>query len=288
MKHATVPSTLAAAAAQRAAVLRLRGGQRSEVDDWLAEEVPVAFEFNGVSHAVMMATPQDLEDFAVGFALCEGIVDTAADVHDIEVVHEAEGVTLRIEIATRCFVRLKERRRTLAGRTGCGICGSDSLALAVPRAPRFHAAPPPVRSAAVSRAMASLRKGQALGLATGATHAAAWCDRDGLPRVLREDVGRHNALDKVVGALAVADVDAARGFIVVTSRASVEMVQKAAVAGVPLLAAVSAPTALAVACARDAGLALAGFARDNDMVIYANPHRITLETEHEEQLGGSA
>ncbi len=288
MKHTTVPPTLAAAAAQRAAVLRLRGGRRSEADDWLAEEVPVAFEFNGVSHAVMMATPQDLEDFAVGFALCEGIVGTAADVHDIEVRLAAEGVTLRIDIAARCFVRLKERRRTLAGRTGCGICGSDSLALAVPHAPRVQAAPPPVHSGAVSRAMASLRQGQALGMATGATHAAAWCDHDGVPRVLREDVGRHNALDKVVGALAVANVDASRGFIVVTSRASVEMVQKAAVAGVPLLAAVSAPTALAVACARDAGLTLAGFAREFDMVIYANPHRIILENEHEAQLGVNA
>ncbi len=288
MTPAIAPCVAPAPTAQRVPVLRLRCGDRSEADDWLAAEVPVAFEFNGVSHAVMMATPNDFEDFALGFALCEGIIDAALDVREVDVAQQSEGVTLRIDIATRCFARLKDRRRTLAGRTGCGICGTDSLVHAVPRAPRLQTATAPLHSGAVSRAVAALRQGQALGLVTGATHAAAWCDRDGHPRLLREDVGRHNALDKLVGALAAANIDASGGFIAITSRASVEMVQKAAVAGVPLLVAVSAPTALAVTCAREAGLTLVGFARDRDMVIYANPQGVVLQSTTAEQLGEKA
>lgn len=264
-------------AARHAAVLRLACGHAAADDDWLAEEVPVALEFNGVSHAVMLASPTDLEEFALGFSLCEGIVDTVADLRDVEIDVGADGATLRIEIAPRCFARLKERRRSLAGRTGCGLCGAESLAQAVPPTPRLRVAAAPLRASAVSLAVASLRAGQALGRATGATHAAAWCDAEGAVRLLREDVGRHNALDKLVGALARSGESAGAGFIAVTSRASIEMVHKAAVAGVPLLAAVSAPTALAVERAAAAGLALAGFARGRDMVVYAHPERLVLD-----------
>jgi FdhD protein len=266
-----------AGSARQAAVLRLRAGVGTPADDWLAEEMPVAFEFNGIAHAVMLASPADLEDFAIGFALCEGIVDALADLHDVEVESGAAGITLRIDIAARCFARLKERRRSLTGRTGCGLCGAESLERALPVLPRVAAAPARLGAGAVSRAVASLRAAQELGSATGATHAAAWCDAAGALGLLREDVGRHNALDKLVGALARGGVAAASGFIAVTSRASIEMVHKAAVAGVPLLAAVSAPTALAVECAQAAGLALAGFARGRDMVVYAHAECLNLE-----------
>jgi FdhD protein len=186
----------------------------------------------------------------------------------------AQGVVLEIDVASRCVARLKERRRTLAGRTGCGLCGIESLAQALPAAgapvPPFSAP-----AAAVGRAMRALRDTQALQVATGATHAAAWCTPQGEVALLREDVGRHNALDKLIGALARAGTPAATGFIAVTSRASYEMVQKTSRAGVGLLAAISAPTALAIRTAEQAGLCLVGFARGDDWVAYSHAGHLT-------------
>ena len=259
-------------------VLRWRGGRAQQVDDWLPEEVAVALQYNGVSHAVMLATPLDLEDFALGFSLGEGIVERAAEVYDCEVLREPCGLTLQIEVAARCFEGLRERRRSLAGRTGCGLCGTDSLdqALRPLRAlPRPRGTP--LGSRAVARALGSLREHQRLNAATGAVHAAAWCDAQGRLLLLREDVGRHNALDKLIGAMARAGADAAQGFVLITSRASVEMVQKAAQAGVPVLVAVSAPTALAARSAREAGMCLVGLARGDDLVVYSGAQRIALE-----------
>jgi FdhD protein len=260
-----------------AAVVGVRAGQVFAATDWVALEVAVALEYNGISHAVMMASPTDLEDFARGFSLTEGIVDTVDQIRDIELVVSPQGHTLQIEIAAACFARLKDRRRSLTGRTGCGLCGTDSLAHAVRRPAPVAAPATPFHTKAVARALAALRSQQHLLDATGATHAAAWCHADGAIALVREDVGRHNALDKLVGALQVTDVDAPSGFIVVTSRASFEMVQKAACAGVALLAAISGVTALAIDVAQAAGITLLGFARGDNASVYSHPEQIQLE-----------
>lgn len=260
-------------------VCRVRAGVAVEADDWLAEEVPVALEYNGISHAVMLATPLDLQDFALGFSLSEGILSRPAELYEFDEVRGPQGITLKLRIASGAFARLKERRRTLAGRTGCGLCGTEELSQVCRTLPHL----PPAGTqmfgpAAIARALSQFQPRQALQQATGAVHAAAFCSPQGDVQLLREDVGRHNALDKLVGALARAGIDAASGFIAVTSRASFEMVQKAALAGAPLLAAVSAPTSFAVQTAREAGLTLVGFARQNDLVVYSHPERLALIT----------
>ena len=267
-------STVPCAATLQA--LASHGGIARMVSDWVADEVPVALQYNGISHAVMLATPLDLEDFAYGFSLGEGIVDRPGDLHDVEVEPVEEGIVLHVQIASRCLTRLKERRRTLAGRTGCGLCGTESLAQALPRIDS-RVAPLAIDVDALSRALGEMRHHQALQSATGATHAAAWCDASGEVRVLREDVGRHNALDKLIGALARSHTDARAGFFAVTSRASYEMVQKTVRAGVGVLAAISAPTALAVRSAKAAQLCLIGFARGVDWVAYSAADRLILE-----------
>lgn len=248
------------------------------VNDWVADEVPVALQYNGISHAVMLATPLDLEDFAYGFSLGEGIIDHPGDLQDVEVEPVDEGIVLHVQVASRCLMRLKDRRRTLAGRTGCGLCGTESLAQALPRM-NTQVAPLAIGVDAMARALGEMRRLQALQSATGATHAAAWCDASGAVRVLREDVGRHNALDKLIGALARSRTDARTGFFAVTSRASYEMVQKTVRAGVGVLAAISAPTALAVRHAQQAGLCLIGFARGVDWVAYSNSDRLILDSQ---------
>lgn len=243
-----------------------RGDALRERDDALAQEVPVALVFNGVSQAVMLATPLDLEDFALGFGLTEGFLASADELFGVEAVPADGGLALQLEVAGACERRLKLRRRTLAGRTGCGLCGADSLAQvhrALPVVPPTRVAP-----GALRRAQRELQGRQPLQALTGATHAAAWFALDGTLRLLREDVGRHNALDKLVGALVREQLDPAEGFVWISSRASFEMVQKTAIAGAGLLAATSAPTALAVATARGCGLALAGFVRGDDWVCY--------------------
>lgn len=270
MKPADAP--LPPAGASPATVVGWHGGRAEARADWVADEVPVALVFNGISHAVMLATPADLEDFALGFGLTEGLLADAGELRDTEVVSTAPGIELRLEVSPACFARLKERRRTLAGRTGCGLCGTDSLAQVRRPLPRAPAVTLP--AGAPARAQRELRGHQALQRLTGAAHAAAWCARDGAVRLVREDIGRHNALDKLVGAMRRAGVDAADGFVCVTSRASFEMVQKAALAGAGALAAVSAPTALALEVARDAGLLLAGFVRGDDLVAYTFAERL--------------
>ncbi len=270
-------TTIPVPGAARLVAQACHDGIVNTVHDWVAEEVPVALQYNGLSHAVMLASPIDLEDFAYGFSLSEGLIDSAADLHDVEPQRTPQGIVLQIEIASRCVARLKERRRTMAGRTGCGLCGSESLEQALPAVP-VAAAARRFEARALERALHHLRDTQALQAATGATHAAAWCDAAGQVMLLREDVGRHNALDKLAGALARAGTDAGQGFIVVTSRASFEMVQKAARAGVGLLAAISAPTALAVSTAEQAGLCLVGFARGTDWVAYSHADRLITNT----------
>ena len=266
------------AGARAATVKRWRGASLSEGTDWVAEEVPVALIYNGVSHAVMLATPADLEDFAIGFSCTEGLVDEPGQIYDIEVKDDANGIAVHLEIASSCFMRLKDRRRTLAGRTGCGLCGTDSLEQAV-RCPMPLARTQQFAASAVLNAHAKMREHQTLCGATGATHAAAWCRADGSIVLMREDVGRHNALDKLIGALKrtggeATGIEATEGFIAVTSRASYEMVQKTASAGVSLLAAVSGVTALAIETADAAGVSLIGFTRGGDFSVYSHPERV--------------
>ena len=261
--------------ARCATVTRWRGGRVEAVDDWLVDEVPVALVFNGISHAVMLASPLDLEDFALGFALTEGLLASRAELYGIDVVPVTNGIEVRLEVAAACEFRMKERRRNLSGRTGCGLCGTENLEQVLRPMPPL-ARTIAIEPRAVALALRTMAGGQPLQRVSGAAHAAAWCDSDGQVALIREDVGRHNALDKLVGALVVTGLPAAEGFVAVTSRASVEMVQKTLMAGVGVLVAVSAPTALAVRVATEHRLALAGFARGDDLVCYSAPERFGL------------
>jgi len=213
----------AGAASESWPVRRHDGSSVSPATAQVAEEVPIAFEYNGISHAVMLATPSDLHDFAVGFSCSEGIA-LPAQIYGVEVRESAAGITLAIEIAASAFSRLRERRRTLAGRTGCGICGTESLEQVLHALPDLSALPVSVDPAALARAHAGLIDVQPLQHATGAAHGAVWCTSDGSILVAREDVGRHNALDKLIGALVRNGLDTGTGFALVTSRASVERV----------------------------------------------------------------
>jgi len=243
------------------------------VNDLLAEEVPVALVYNGISHVVMLATPQDLEDFALGFSVTEGIVVDVNEVYDIEVRVQPNGIELHLNIASERFVQLKERRRSMAGRTGCGLCGAESLSQ-VFREPVHKRTEDSlsIRSDSLLKAHQEMYASQPIQHATGATHACAWADADGNVRLVREDVGRHNALDKLIGALLKEAKTG--GVILTTSRASYEMVQKVVMAGHQVLSAISAPTGLAVRMANQYHLTLLGFVRDQQYVIYSHPHRI--------------
>jgi FdhD protein len=267
MRCETTVGAALPAALRRAAVTRLQAGTVLDGIDTVAEETPVALVFNGISHAVMMATPQALEDFGLGFALSEGILSSSRDCRDIEVVTGRAGVEVRMTIAPRAMAALKERRRTLEGRTGCGLCGVDSLeALALPP-PRV--APQPAPSlVSVTRAFANLPAWQRLHQQSGACHAAAWATLDGEIVVVREDVGRHNALDKLIGHLAATAQERGPGFALMSSRASYELVTKCARANIGTLATVSAPTGLAIRVAQQAGVTLLGFCRNGRAVDY--------------------
>lgn len=255
------------------AVSRWRGDLEQRLFDDVAEEVPVALEYNGISHAVMLASPADLDDFALGFSLSEGLINTPADLYDCEQVYESNGIRLNLRIASACFVRLKEKRRSLAGRTGCGLCGAESLGQ-VFRMPSMVSSQMVVDAPRLQRAFCEMENLQKLQQRTGASHAAAWLGTNGPVELIREDVGRHNALDKLVGALAQGGTDFSRGAALITSRASYEMVQKAAMLGIGFLAAVSAPTAMAIRLAEQTGLTLLGFVRQQGYVVYTHPERI--------------
>lgn len=255
--------------------LALRGGLATRGMRIIPEEVPVALTYNGSTHAVMLASPTDLEDFAVGFSLTEGIVQSAAEIEDLTIVTVAQGIEARMWLSDAAAVRADARRRRIAGPSGCGLCGIESLTEAV-------RTPPPVvsdamfDSAMIQAAMDALPASQALNRQTHAVHAAAfWHPVRGLV-ALREDVGRHNALDKLAGVLARGDVAAREGLLLLSSRLSVELVQKAAVLGVPVVVAVSAPTALAVRVAEDAGITLIGVARSDGCEIFTHTERISL------------
>jgi FdhD protein len=268
------------AGAQRLDVRVRRDGAVTASDDWLADEVPVALIFNGISHAVMLATPLDLEDFALGFGLTEGLLEREDELYGVEVQPDPAGLRVEMDVSSACFARLKDRRRSMAGRTGCGLCGTESLEQVEPPLPVLKACTTPLSPPAIAAALRAMPTHQHLQQRTGATHAAAWCLPDGTVRLVREDVGRHNALDKLVGAMVAARIDPRDGFACITSRASVEMVRKAVTAGITALVAVSAPTARAVHTARTAGLALAGFARRDELVLYADADRFGAVAPH--------
>lgn len=239
----------------------------------VAEEVPVAFVYGRRTHAVMMASPCDLEDLAVGFTLSEGIVDAAGDITRVMVSRHSRGIDLLIDVGAAVVDRLAARARALAGRSGCGLCGVEAIEDAV-RVPAVITSPLTVTADAIWRAVAALEAQQPLNSETHAIHGAAWATATGEVRVVREDVGRHNALDKVLGALARGGMRAGDGFVVVTSRASFELVQKAAVFGVPILAAISRPTGLAVRMADAAGMSLLGLVRGRSANLYTHRSRV--------------
>lgn len=258
--------------AKRVAITRLSSGTAGMDEDWVAEEIPVAIAYNGISHVVMMTTPSMLEDFAVGFSLAEGIVDSLDDIRDITLTEGCRnGKTVELEISSECFWRLKTRRRAMEGRTGCGICGVDSLEGAVRPTPTV----PMTQCFDLEHyegALEYLKHVEKLGSLTGCTHAAAWVNPDGTFAGGAEDVGRHVALDKLLGMRARRGWK--NGALVISSRASYEMVQKAATCGVEILFAVSAPTALAVEVAQRAGLTLVAFCRHGRANVYAHPERL--------------
>ena len=240
----------------------------------LAVETAVNVIYGTVPYAVMMMTPADLPDFAVGFSLTEGVIADSADVRGTRVENGPGGLRLIVTLAPERFHTLLARRRSMAGRTSCGVCGIEDLA-AVPRTPQRAPGQGGVTVAAIRRALDDLPGLQRLNGQTGAVHAAAWATLDGTITCLREDVGRHNALDKLAGALLTADADPADGFLVVTSRCSYEMVEKAAAIGAGVMVAISAPTSLGVERARHHGITLAGLARGDAMTVYSRPDGIT-------------
>jgi len=250
--------------------VRADGGRRTITRDWVPE-VPVALEFNGVAYAVMMATPADLEDFATGFAICEGLASDAAQVIDVGVAEVENGWVVRTTLAGLGAETLGERVRTRVAESSCGLCGIENLE-AIAR-PLPQVAPhQPIASAAIFRALAELRAHQPLGRATHAAHAAAHSRADGSLACVREDVGRHNALDKLVGAQARAGLALGNGFVLSTARCSYEIVEKAVKAGATTLVTVSLPTSMAVERAKSAGLTLWALARDDSVLSVVEPN----------------
>lgn len=261
------------ATAHDRAVVRYTKDEAAPAREPVAEETPVAIAYNGISHAVMLATPSDLEDFVIGFSLSEGIVGSLAEIHDVEVSASPGGTTLDVTIGNGPFARLKERRRTLAGRTGCGLCGIESLDQALrPLLPVTSSLT--IEPATLYTLARNLAASQPLHARTGTTHAAGWGRADGSVDLVREDVGRHNALDKLIGALVLRRIDTTDGIALLTSRASSEMVQKAATVGMPMLAALSAPTALAVRIAEETGVTLVAWLRADRFSVYTHGHRV--------------
>ena len=260
---------------------RIKHSQRLSDSDFVAQEVPIAMVFNGISHAVMLATPCDLIDFAYGFSFAEGIIEKPADIYEVEpIYHPSVGIELHINIASGNFMRLKEHRRSLVGRTGCGLCGLESLtAFNASNAQHSSADSTSLQDFAIKEdalfdAFGALANEQIINQKTGSLHAAAWIDNAGRVLLVKEDVGRHNALDKLIGALLQAQTDFKKGGVIMSSRASYELVQKSVKAGIPLLATISAPTRLAIDHASRDGLTLIGFVRHKNLAIYSHPERL--------------
>lgn len=252
---------------------------RAEADQ-IAIEQPIALEYNGLNHAVMLATPSDLEDLAYGFSYTEGVIRTADDIYDIDPLEQDDGIVLRVHIASACLQQLKLRRRQIAGRTGCGLCGIDSLSEVRRPLSAVVRTTPPLPHDAILTAARNLFDRQPLHQMTGATHAAGWADAHGRILFVREDVGRHNALDKLIGHMLRTSLDPNTGLAMISSRASFEMVQKAAAAGISVVAAVSAPTSYAIRVAEELNVLLAGFVRNDRYTIYSHAQHQAHQGEH--------
>jgi FdhD protein len=245
---------------------------KEKVSENIAEETPIALIYNGISHVVMMGSPSDLEDFAVGFSITEGIVKELSEIYSIEIDLKDDGIELKIEISSECFLKLKEVRRNLTGRTGCGLCGAESLSQAM-KIPKVKKSNPNFYSNYILKALKNFSNDQALQKKTGATHASALFSANGDLKIIREDVGRHIALDKLIGA-SLKCKNYEDDFVITSSRASYEMVQKIAYFNFKLLIAISAPTGLAIRMADNLGITLIGFAREARYTIYSHNERI--------------
>jgi len=273
MKADIVPpleSTDGEAASHDYRVIKIAPDSAREGTRTLANETPVAMEFDGQPYAVMMLSPGDYEDFAVGFALSERIVDKASDIARIDVRHGTRGTAVDVRLEREHSQRLIERRRAIPGQSGCGICGLTTIEEALPVLSPLTAAPR-IAPKVLFAALAALPALQTLNRATGAVHAAAFCSQDGSIMALREDVGRHNAFDKVIGHLARTEIDPSSGFALLTSRCSFELAQKAVIAHIPLLVTISAPTELAVSIAKDTNLTLVALARGDSVLLFNDP-----------------
>jgi FdhD protein len=252
---------------------RLCDGAVMSRDAAVAAEVPVALAYNGVSHVVMMATPSDLADFAAGFSISEGILADGSELLDLEIEEGRTGIRVSMTITEERFAGLKQRRRNMTGRTGCGLCGVDDLTQVARPLPRVGPGLT-VGVGAIHQALTALPACQPANAETGAVHAAAWATAAGEIALVREDVGRHNALDKLIGAMQHCQTDPEAGFAVITSRCSFEMVQKAATIRIPILVAISAPTTMALRIAEQTGITLVALARSDSITVYTNPGRI--------------
>ncbi len=251
-----------------------REGEAKRTRRAIPEETPIAVTFDGSSYAVMMATPADVEDFAIGFALTEDVIETPGDIESLEIVEAEDGIEARMWLKPELSQRQRARRRSILGPTGCGLCGSESIAQALKPVRTVESARK-VRPSELVAGMAALQERQALNARTRAVHAAGLYANGGI--IVREDVGRHNALDKVVGAAMRAGTPAESGVVLMTSRVSIELVQKTARLGASVLAAISAPTALAVRVAESAGITLVAVLRGSDFEVFTYPERIVEE-----------
>jgi FdhD protein len=271
---ADVPEFIAPPPVVAVTVDRWSAGRTERVTDEVADERPVAFRYHGVSHVVMLATPADLEDLAVGFTLSEAIVTAPDQIRSVALRVLDDALEVDLDIAPERFSLLLQRQRNLTGRTGCGMCGAETLADAIRPPPALEGGLR-LGAADLHAALDALQAGQALNARTGSIHAAAWVVPGQGVLLVREDVGRHNALDKLIGALVRTGSDLAAGYVIITSRASYEIVQKAATVGIAAIVAVSAPTAFAIRAAIEFGVTLVGFARPDRHVVYAHGERVT-------------
>ena len=259
---------------QEITVDRWKGGLHEQKLDYVAEEVPISLIYNGLPHVVMLATPTNLEEFALGFSITEGILKNPQELLSTRIYNRSNGIEIQLKIPDHRFQCMSDKGRNLTGRTGCGLCGASTLKQAI-RQPNAVDASLMLSATDLRAALSELHQHQNLNRITGAIHAAAWAVPGQGIIDIREDVGRHNALDKLIGFLLKTGKDLSIGFVIVTSRASYEMVQKTAWVGINLLAAISAPTGLAIRLANETGLTLIGFARDDQHVIYTHPQRLT-------------
>jgi FdhD protein len=271
--HAAASGQSAGAVSAQVDIERWTRGTIARTTDLVAEEMPVALVYHEVPHVVMLATPADLEDYAVGFTLSEGLVARTDEIRGVEVILGEASADVKITVAWERFSQLIQRRRNLAGRTGCGLCGAETAEDAIRECPSVPAGVS-ITAEELHAAIAELSGRQPINARTGSVHAAAWVVPGTGIQVVREDVGRHNALDKTIGSLARSAADFSAGYMLITSRASYEMVQKCATVGVSLLVALSAPTAFAVRLAQRCGLTLVAFARADQHVVYAHPQRL--------------